>query len=439
MRRVWIWLALLGISPSVSAVQMRIPVVRYSLKNGLRVVLSPDRSSPQVAVVLIYDVGSAKEVPRRSGFAHLFEHMMFQGSGHVKKGEHFRYIKKFGGTINANTTADRTLYYSVVPSSQLAMVLWLESDRMRSLKVTLRNLNNQRKVVKNERRQRIDNKAYIPAMLRLRELAYSDWAYAHPVIGSMADLDSASLSDVQRFFARYYRPNNAVLAISGDFKLADAKALIAHYFGDIARGAKRTPLRVKQPRQDKTKYLLLGDKKARLPAFMMAWHIPPSRSRDAYALSMLSEILVGGKSSRLYRLLVKQKQLVLGIFGGPAGRRGPDLFTVVGVTRGGAPKVVRALVRQEIARIQRTGITARELQKIRNNYLAGFIFGYQKNRPRAESLAKFELYYGDATLLNGELQRYLAVTTADIQRVAKTYFVNSNLTVIDVMPARGRR
>lgn len=423
------------------AQKLNLPIVRYRANNGMRVVLNVDHSSPQVAVVLLFDVGSRDEPKGRTGFAHLFEHMMFQGSGNLKKGDHFRLIKKHGGTLNATTSSDRTLYYSVVPSSQLPLALFLESDRMRSLAVNQKNLDNQRQAVKEERRQRIDNQPYAPSFLLLSELAYQNWAYKHSTIGSMADLDAAKLADFQAFFRTYYSPSNCVLTLSGDFDIATAKKLIAHYFGDIPGKPRPTARPIVEPAQTTKKYRKIEDRNARLPAFHMAWHIPPARTPDSYALGLLGQILFGGKSSRLYRSLVKEKQLLLGVYGGPSGHRGPDLFTVFGVTRGGdvLGEQVRPLIKAEIASIVNNGVPARELQKVRNNFVSGFIFGTQKNISRAQVLAKFEAFSGDARLVNTELQRYLKVSADDIRRVAKKYLVEGNLTVIDVQPAGLRR
>ncbi len=415
-----------------------LPVVRRKLPNGLRVVLSPERTVPTVAIAVYYDVGSRNEEQGRSGFAHLFEHMMFQGSANVGKGEHFKMINERGGRANGTTTADRTNYFETLPSSELALGLWLEADRMRSLAVTEENFENQRETVKEERRQRIDNQPYARSFIRINELAYgSYWPYAHPTIGSMQDLDNAPLSEVQRFFHSYYAPNNAVLAIAGDFDVEEAMTLVERYFGDLepARVPPYEPPPL--PPQTAERKETMVDPLAELPAFHMAWHIPPSRHPDHYALELVASALGDGRSSRLYQRLVKREERLREVFVGTDDRRGPDLFSVWAiVAHGGDPAEARAAIEEEIARIGRDGLGEHALQKAKHRVAAGFLFGLQSNLQRAMHLAEFELYWGDAALLRTELQRYRDVTDEDIRRVVQTYLVPTNRTVLDVVPAR---
>ena len=413
-------------------------VSRATLDNGLRVVMNQDQTVPTVAVSVYYDVGSRNEVKGRSGFAHLFEHMMFQGSANVGKGEHFGLIINRGGSANGTTSNDRTNYFETLPSNELALGLWLEADRMRSLAITQENFENQRQTVMEERRQRIDNQPYIPSMLRINELAYGDyWPYAHSTIGDMQDLVDAPLEAVQQFFDTHYAPNNAVLSIAGDFEPEEAMRLVEKYFGDIpARQTEELSLPPLEP-QTAERTETMYDPNATLPAFHVAYHIPRSRTPDHYALEMLALILGDGESSRLYQRLVKRDEICQEVAVGTDDRRGPDLFSVWAVMASGhPPKKAQEIVFEEIANIAKNGVAERELQKAKNRTSAAFVFGLQSNMARSQRLAEYELYWGDANLLKLELDHYLAVTADDIKRVAGQYFDSSNRTVLDVLPGQ---
>ena len=421
--------------PSATALS-NVEVTRATLDNGLRVVMSEDDTVPTVAISVYYDVGSRNEVKGRSGFAHLFEHMMFQGSANVGKGEHFGLIINRGGSANGTTSNDRTNYFETLPSNELALGLWLEADRMRSLAITQENFENQRQTVMEERRQRIDNQPYIPSMLRINELAYGDyWPYAHSTIGDMQDLIDAPLEAVQQFFDTYYAPNNAVLSISGDFDPEEAMQLVERYFGEIP--ARETPafdspvLSPQSAEQRETMY----DANATLPAFHLAYHIPRSRTPDHYALEVMALILGDGESSRLYQRLVKRDEICQEVAVGTDDRRGPDLFSVWAVMASGhAPEEAQKVVFEELETMAADGATERELQKAKNRMSSAFVFGLQTNMARSQHLAEFELYWGDANLLKLELDHYLAVTNEDIKRVAAAYFDATNRTVLDVLP-----
>jgi zinc protease len=416
-----------------------LPVERHTLENGLRVVLSPDRTVPTIAIALYYDVGSRNEVRGRSGFAHLFEHMMFQGSANVGKGEHFQLVMNRGGSLNGTTSHDRTNYFETLPSNELSLGLWLEADRMRSLAVTAENFENQRQVVKEERRQSYDNQPYALSHLRINELAYGDyWPYAHSTIGDMQDLDSAPLEAVQQFFDQYYRPNNAVLSISGDFESSEALELVRHHFGEIGRGEVPPYQPPELSPQTAERRETMSDPHAELPAFHVAWHIPANRSEDHYALELLGLILGDGQSSRLYQKLVKEREICQQIYIGTDDRRGPDLFSAFGIMASGhEPAEAQTVIFEELQSVGARGVTERELQKAHNRVRSYFVFGLQSNMSRARQLAEYELYYGDAALVRAELDRYLAVTRDDIQRVARRYFDATNRTVLDVLPAEG--
>ncbi|MEY4580427.1 MAG: hypothetical protein RL701_5130 [Pseudomonadota bacterium] len=417
--------------------QVALKIERHKLENGLRVVLNPDSTVPTVAVAIYYDVGSRNEERGHSGFAHLFEHMMFQGSQNVGKGEHFQLVMNRGGSMNGTTSHDRTNYFETLPSNELALGLWLEADRMRSLAITQENFENQRQTVMEERRQSYDNRPYMQSMLRINELAFGDYfPYAHSTIGDMQDLQAAPLSAVQEFFNTYYAPNNAVLAISGDFEPRAALQTVQQYFGAIpARAVKpfNTPDPGPQTAERKDSML---DALAQLPAFHIDYHIPKDREPDHYPLELLAAVLGDGDSSRLYQKLVKKKEILQEISVETDGRRGPDLFSFWGVcAQGQSAEAARKLIFDEIAAIAQNGITPRELEKIKNRVRAEFVFGLETNLARATHLAEYEAFFGDATLLTGELARYSTVTNDDIKRVASQYFAPTNRTILDVVPA----
>ena len=416
--------------------EANIPLVKHKLANGLRMIMNPDHTVPTVAVAVYYDVGSRNEVLTRTGFAHLFEHMMFQGSENVGKGEHFQLVMNRGGSANGTTSTDRTNYYETMPSNELALALWLEADRMRSLEITQANFENQRQTVMEERRQSYDNRPYMQSMLRINELAYGDYfPYAHSTIGKMADLQNAPLSAVQEFFDTYYAPNNAILSIAGDFDPQQAIALAERYFGPIpARATQRFAAPEAAP-QTAERMETLYDSLAELPAFHIAYHIPPDRSPDHYPLELLAIILGDGESSRLYQELVKGKQILQDVSVATDGRRGPDLFSVWAVCASGqAPSKARELIYKHFADVAKRGVTSKELEKAKNRVRSAFVFGLESNMARAQRLAEYELYFGDAALLATEADRYLNITADDIKRVAKTYFMTENRTVLDVLP-----
>ncbi|HYH86507.1 MAG TPA: pitrilysin family protein [Pyrinomonadaceae bacterium] len=413
-----------------------IPIEQFTLANGLRVVLSEDHSVPVVSVSVYYDVGSRNEREGRTGFAHLFEHMMFQGSENVPKAGHFQYVFNNGGTMNGTTSSERTNYYETLPANQLPLALWLESDRMRSLKVTQENLDNQRDAVKEEKRLNYDNRPYSNAFLRLNELIYKNPANAHSTIGSMEDLDAATIEDVQEFFRIYYAPNNAVLTITGDFDPAEARSLVEKYFASIA--AQPTPPRadVVEPEGVAARGETYRDQFAQLPAIMLGWKAPARRTEDYYALSLASDLLLDGDSSRMYQRLVKDEESVVAIQGGVGERRGPSSLYVFAIPKPGhSTGEIRATIDEEIKRLATEGPTAEEMEKLRNTLLNDTARNRQSTLYRAQRLAEFALYDGDPTLFNTELERYLAVTPEEIKRAAGRFLLTDEQSVMEVVPA----
>ncbi len=409
---------------------------QYALANGLRVILSADHSVPVVSVAVYYDVGSRNEREGRTGFAHLFEHMMFQGSANVPKAGHFQFIFNNGGTMNGTTSTERTNYFETLPASQLPLALWLESDRMLSLKVTQENLDNQREAVKEEKRLNYDNRPYSNAFLRLNELIYKNPANAHSTIGSMEDLDDATIEDIQEFFRIYYAPNNAVLAIAGDFDAAEARALVEKYFADIPRQPQPPVADVSEPAEVAARQEIYHDRFAQLPALMLGWKAPARRTEDFYPLNLASDLLLEGDSSRCYLKLVKGEESVVGIQGGIGERRGPSSLYVFAIPKPGHPTAqIRATINEEIRRLAEEGPTPDEMEKLRNSLLNDSTRGRQSTMYRAQRLAEYALYDGDPNLFNTELERYLRVTPEDIKQSVKTYLLTDNHALMEVIPA----
>jgi predicted Zn-dependent peptidase len=410
---------------------------KATLENGLRVVMNVDRTSPTVAVAVIYDVGARNEERGRSGFAHLFEHMMFEGSANVAKGEHFKLIAAHGGTQNGTTSSDRTNYFEMLPSNELPLALWLEADRMKSLDVSAENFENQRKVVQEEYRMRISNVAYAPAQIRLDELVFQGyWPYEHSPIGSMQDLDNAQLEWVRNFHDSYYAPNLAVLSIAGDFDPDEAMQLVHRFFDTGKKQEKVIPYEPGDfPEPTGSRTASLEDAHAKTPAFFYGWPTVPTREPDHYALEVAMDILSDGESSRLHQKLVRDKALAQAVWGWLNDHRGPDMVGLQvhlaeGARLADAQKATDAIVDA----LAKDGPSEAEMTKVRNRTEAKFLFGLQSNLQRANALGTYELFYGDARLLAGEPARYFAVTKDDIKRVMAKYVVPARRTLIEVRP-----
>ena len=430
-------LALLSVATVArGAPTLALDVKRTTLDNGLRVVLHVDHTSPTVAVDVVYDVGGRNEERGRSGFAHLFEHMMFQGSANVPRGEHFRLVTSHGGSLNGTTSEDRTNYFELLPSSELALALWLEADRMKSLDISQSNFENQRSVVKEEYRMRVENAAYVPAAIRLQELVYQGyWPYEHSAIGTMRDLDAAALDWVRAFHAAYYAPNNAVLSIAGDFEEAEALALVRRYFGGARPTAVPRLALPPLPEQTQPRYAIVEDVHAKLPALFAGWTIPPSGEPDHYAVTLAAMLLGDGESSRLHRALVRERALAVSADAQVNGYRGPDYLEVdVRLASGAKVETATRLMETQIADLARLGPSDDDMKKLKNRTVARFLFGLQSNFARAQKLAELELYRGDARLLNAELEKFLAVTKEDVRRVTARYLTKSRRSLVEVKP-----
>lgn len=411
-------------------------IEEYSLDNGLRVVLNNDEAVPVVSVAVYYNVGSRNERSGRTGFAHLFEHMMFQGSENVPKAGHFQYIMKAGGTMNGTTSSERTNYFETLPANQLPLALWLESDRMRSLAVTQENLDNQREAVKEEKRLRYDNQPYGQIFDLISEMIYKNFANAHSTIGSMEHLDAASVDDVKEFFRIYYAPNNAVISISGSFDTPTVKQLVEKYFGDIPKQPLPAELDVSEPTEVAEKYREWEDKLAPFPAFLIGWKIPPRRTPEYNALYLAGKMLYDGDSSRLYQKLVKGDESVIQLFGFTDERRGPSSIFV-----GAIPKPdkdlskIRDVIMHEINDIAKNGPDPDEMQKVNNQLVNDAVRTRQSSMSRAQQIAEFALYDGDPSLINTELDELLAITPHQIRDAVSKYLNTDNRALLDIIPA----
>ncbi len=424
----------------------RIQLDTFSLANGLKVVLAPDHSTQVVAVNVWYNVGSRNEQAGRTGFAHLFEHMMFQGSANVPKGGHMSMVEQAGGSMNGSTQDDRTNYFEVLPSNRYNLGLWLEADRMKSLAVTEANFANQKETVKEERRLRFDNQPYIGALLKGVTSPFDPahcFAYGHELIGSMTDLNAARVEDVQAFFKLYYAPNNATLTLVGDFDPAEARALIQQYFGDIPRVNAPPTVSCDVTFNAGEKRETVTDPKATLPALMHVYLVPEYRNPDHAALELLSTILGGGESSRMNRAIARDAKAALATQVGldvTGPHRGPSVLMAFSVANQGvSPDSLDKLMWKEIAKVGTDGVTDEELTKAKNSRRAALIFAKERALSTAEEIQSATMFLGSPDAINTDLARYMSVTKDDIKRVAQQYLRRDNSTVILIKPPEGPR
>ncbi|HUI44165.1 MAG TPA: pitrilysin family protein [Terriglobia bacterium] len=429
-------LALLALPP-LAAARVRLPHVhidRMTLPNGLCALLVERHEAPVVNVEVWYHVGSKDEKAGQTGFAHLFEHLMFDGTTNLGPDEFSNYIVKSGGMDNAYTTEDATVFWETVPSADLPVALWLEADRMRNLSISERSFKNEREVVKEERRQRFDNQPYGNVVEVLYQHAFTVHPYHHVPIGSMEDLDRASLAEVRSFHDTYYVPNNATVVMVGDFTSAAAQAMVLQYFAAIPRGA---PLRrdiPAEPPQKAPRTVKLTQNVA-LPAVIEGFHMPADGTPDAYPLRLASKILSEGESSRIYRRLVYEKQMALDAESEGNFTEDPNLFFVFAVLNNGyTPAQAEAEMESVLDDLRRHPVPDAELDKAKNEILGEFIVDRQGVQARADELGSDAVILKDPDLVNSELERFLAVTPADIERVARQYFVPDNMTRLEVYP-----
>ena len=405
------------------------------LANGLRVIIAPDHHAPVFSIAVNYDVGSRNERQGRTGFAHLFEHMMFKGSANVGAFEHPLLVFNNGGNMNGTTNKDRTLYFETLPSNQLDLALFLEADRMRSLDITRENLDNQRNAVQEERRLGLDNQPYGRTNEVLDELAYDNFAYEHSVIGSMQDLNAASVEDVAAFFKTYYAPNNAVLSLAGDLEPAPTLAKVRKYFESIPRQPAAPAVDLTEPRQTAERRQSLDDALARLTRLDIAYKVPPSLTPDDDALSVLTTVLSGGRSSRLFETVVRQRQLAPQINAGKGESRGTGLLRIVApLSPGQNADALEAAIDAEIDKLKSAPVADWEMEKARSSARRTLVASLDSSLQRAILLSQYALFYDNPGLINARADRIAAVTPADVQRVARQYLVRENRTVVVTHP-----
>jgi len=439
--------ALAAAPPSVSGQGFSVPVVYKKLPNGLRVVISENHAAPVVVVEVMYRIGFRIEPQNRTGFAHLFEHMMFQGSQNVGKFEHVRIVNENGGTLNGSTRFDHTNYFEVMPSNALELGMWLEADRMRSLKITPETLKNQQDVVSEEVRVNVLNQPYGAfEWLGLPQKANTNWYNAHNFYGDLSDLQAATLEDVKKFFDTYYAPNNAVLVVAGDATPDEVMRLAEKHFGGIP--SRPLPARpdIKEPPQAAEKSFSEDDKLARTPAIAFGYHLPERMSRDFFALSLLDPLLVSDESAKLYQALVKENQIASQVQGGfnllgnNFDYNGPMLYTFRVDYRPDLKGAdVLKVVDKVINAVQEHGITEEELKQAKVNFRSSFLDSLEAGSGfgRADLLAALALYDDDPNRINTILADLEKVTLAEVQQAAKKYLVPSNRTSIDRRPAGG--
>ena len=440
--------ALLLLVPLTAAVPVdqtvRPPKFDYTmttLPNGLQVVYLEDHSTPIVHLAVWYHVGSKNEKPGRTGFAHLFEHLMFKGSKNVGPDEHPSRITSIGGQSNAFTDEDATVFWETVPSQYLPLVLWLEADRMASLQIDAQKFANEREVVKEERRMRFDNQPFGRLTEILYDKAFTTHPYKHETIGSMEDLQAATTQDVIDFHDTYYVPNNATVVVVGDFDTKNAQALVEQYLARVPKG-KPVPRDIaKEPAQTQERVFNLTEDWP-LPAVIVAYHIAPDATPDAYPTHVLDKIIGDGDSSRLYRSLVYEKRMALAAFAEAKIIEDPNLFYAVAIVQpGNRPADVLNELIAQVEKFKTEPVTDEELNRAKRQWARDYILGRETVQQKALHLAHAVVIHNDITSADGEFDLFQNVTKADIQRIAKTYFNAANRTVLTVMPknARGGR
>jgi zinc protease len=413
-------------------------IIEKELPNGLKVVVAEDRTRPLINLQVWYHVGSKDEQVGRTGFAHLFEHMMFRGSKNVAAEEHMRLVREAGGEVNAYTSFDQTVYWETFPSNYLERMLWLEADRLSALDVSDENFKKEREVVKEERRMRFENPPYGTLVDEVLKNSYVAYPYKHSPIGSMEDLNKAVIADVRAFHDLYYVPNNATLVLVGDFDTRVALALIEKHFAPLPKGKPIPRVTATEPAQTARREAIVKDKKAPLDAVVTAYHLPPMGHPDSYALEMASAILSSGQSSRLYKRLVYDEQSAMAAAGQGIFLEGPSIFFGYAVANQGKniQEIVTSL-EYTYNEIATKGVTAEELDKAKNQTIAGFILGREGVQAKASFLGQCAVLLHNAQRYNTELDSYRKVTAADIQRVVKQYLAPERQTRVFIRPDQG--
>lgn len=415
----------------------KVEFTEYKLDNGLHVILQPDNTTPNVIVSIMYHVGSKNELPERTGFAHFFEHLMFEGTANIPRGMFSQYVEEAGGTLNAYTSNDVTYYYVMLPSNQLELGLWLESERLLHARVDSVGIATQKGVVTEEMKQTRDNRPYGRLMIETVSRAFTQHPYRWDVLGSDEHIRNAKDEEFKAFHDMFYVPNNAVLVISGDIDIAKAKPLISKYFGDIPAGTQK----IRRPEPTEPKQMAeVRDTvydNIQLPAVIQAYHIPGRGTGDYYAVEMLGSLLSQGQSSRLYKSLVDEQRLALQVFAVPMGFEHPGLSLIYAIPQVGVdPKVLEDALNKELALVREELISEIELEKLKNQFENRIVNSNTTIASRAGNLAQNHTFFGNASRINTTLDNYMAVTREDILRAAKTYFREDNRVVLYFMPKK---
>jgi zinc protease len=422
---------------------VRPPKLQYqmsTLGNGLRVILSEDHSTPIVHVSVTYHVGSKNERPGRTGFAHLFEHMMFKGSKNVEPESHTSVIASVGGRSNAFTTEDETVFWQTLPAHYLPLALWLEADRMATLRIDDEAFRREREVVKEERRMRVENQPYGRLSEIIFDNAFTTHPYKHPTIGSMVDLEAASIADVRQFHETYYVPENATVTIVGDFDGAQTLQMMNTYFGRVPKARRPVPRDIpKEPPQTKERRAVVEEAWP-LPAVVVAYHITYDGHPDAYPLHIAAKILSDGQSSRITTELVYTTRIALTAFGSANIIEDPNLFYAVAIVQPGqTPEAAERALIAEFEKMAQQPVADAELQRAKNQWTRDYIISRESDEDKARHLSHAAVIHNDITTADGEFDIFMNVTRADVQRVAKTYFTPTNRVVLHILPKGGSR
>jgi zinc protease len=426
-------------SPLGAAVRPpKLPYQITTLPNGVRLILSEDHSTPIVHVAVWYHVGSKNERPGRTGFAHLFEHMMFKGSKNVEPDSHTSIIASVGGRSNAYTTEDETVFWQTLPAHYLPLALWLEADRMATLRVDEEAFRREREVVKEERRMRVENQPYGRLSEIIYDHAFTTHPYKHPTIGSMADLEAASIADVRDFHATYYVPENATVTVVGDFDSGQALQMVTQYFARVPKAVKPVPRDIpKEPAQTKERRAVVEEAWP-LPAVVVAYHVTYDGHPDAYPLHIAAKIMSDGQSARIPLELMYKKRLALTAFGSGNITEDPNLFYAVAIVQPGqTPQAAEQALIAEFDRMAREPVLATELQRAKNQFARDYIVSRESNEDKARHLAHSAVIHNDINTADGEFDIFMNVSQADVLRVAKTYFTPSNRVVLHILPRTG--
>lgn len=429
--------ATLFVGFTAAAQQPTIKFTEYDLSNGLHVIMHEDHSTPIVSVSVMYHVGSKNEDPKRTGFAHFFEHLLFEETENIKRGEYSKMVQSNGGVLNANTSHDRTYYYEILPSNQLELALWMESERLLHAKIDSTGIETQRKVVKEEKKERYDNSPYGHLTNVLFENVYSVHPYRWMPIGTEQYIDEANYSEFMDFYKTFYVPNNAVLVIAGDFVPDQAKAWVEKYFGSIPKGSRPIPRpTVKEPAKTAEKRVVFHDN-VQLPAVVLGYNAPSMGEDDFYALSMVCQVLSQGASSRFQKQIVDKDEKALQIGASAIPLEDPGLVYMFGIaTYGvGVEELERAMTK-EIDRLKSSGVTADEMKKLQNQIENSVVSQNSRLEGIAENLASAYTYFKNTSIVNEELERYKKITAEDLKRVANKYLTKENRVVIHYMPKK---